>query len=83
MIYKKRLGIGVSTALQLFVIDGTERIEEWYFKPYLRVKKPIYGQEIDLINFIADDRDEFEVENEKLSIQKCKIFRDNLSSWWK
>ena len=49
----------------------------------LRVKKPIYGQEIDLINFIAEDRDEFEVENEKLSIQKCKIFRDNLSTWWK
>jgi competence protein CoiA len=66
-----------------FEPDGTERSEGGYFKPYLRVKKPIYGQEIDLINFIAEDRDEFEVENEKLSIQKCKIFRDNLSTWWK
>ncbi|WP_430410836.1 hypothetical protein [Kordia sp.] len=66
-----------------FEADGTERSEGGYFKPYLRVKKPIYCQEVDLINFIADDRDEFEVENEKLSIQKCKIFRDKLNSWWK
>lgn len=66
-----------------FESDGTERVEGGYSKPYLRVKKPIYGQEVDLINFITDDRDGFEIENEKLSIRKCKIFRDNLSQWWK
>lgn len=66
-----------------FESDGTERVEGGYFKPYLRVKKPMYGQSIDLTTFIADTRKKFDHKNQKLSIPQCKIYKDNLRQWWK
>jgi competence protein CoiA len=67
-----------------FEEDGTERTEGGYFKPYLRVKKPIYTKKINLLtDFKIDDRDKFEVKNEKLLIPESKIYVDNLQSWWK
>ncbi len=67
-----------------FEEGGSERIEGGYYKPYLRVKKPEYGEIVDLIeDFKFDNRTFFEVENEKLSVPASKIFMDNKPNWWK
>jgi competence CoiA-like predicted nuclease len=64
--------------------DGSERTEGGYFKPFLRVKKPVYGQRVDLKStFRIEDRQAFEVENDKLSVPACKIYMDILNPWWK
>lgn len=60
-----------------FESDGTERNEGGYYKPFLRVKTPIYGPPIDILtDFIVEVRPKFELENDKLSIPSCKICRD-------
>ncbi len=66
-----------------FEEGGHERTAGGYYKPYLRVKQPVYGPEVDLINFIGEQREAFEMENEKLSIEKCRIWRDGLAHWWR
>ncbi len=67
-----------------FEEDGTERTEGGYYRPYLRVKKPIYGEKLNLLtDFKFEPRDSFEVENEKLSAPQSKIFMDNKKIWWK
>jgi len=66
-----------------FETDGTERSEGGYYKPFLRVKKPLYGQLLDICkDFKFETRPKFEVENEKLSAPKSKIFMDNKGAWW-
>jgi len=63
--------------------EGNEMSAGGYFKPYLRVKKPVYGSFVDLASdFKTDDRNSFEVENDKLSVPKCKIFMDKNIRWW-
>lgn len=63
--------------------SGEEQISGGYEKPFLRVKKPEYGDTIDLItDFKFDDRKEFELENDKLSAPKSKIYMDKKSIWW-
>ena len=38
---------------------------------------------IDLVSdFRHEDRDSFIVENDKLSVPRCKIFMDNKLRWW-
>lgn len=67
-----------------FEEGGSERIEGGYFKPYLRVKKPIYTTKINLLtDFKFESREKLEVKNEKLSIPESKIYVDNLPNWWK
>lgn len=66
----------------VFDSDGTEIDVGGYDKPYLRIKKPIYGKKVDLIHFTTENRKKFDMENEKLSVKESKIFRDNLSKWW-
>jgi competence CoiA-like predicted nuclease len=67
-----------------FEEDGTEKNEGGYFKPYLRVKKPSYNRKINLLtDFRFENREKFEVENEKLSVPEAKIYVDNLQKWWK
>ena len=64
--------------------DGTEIVVGGHFKTYLRVKKPVYGSFVDLTSdFKAEDSDSFKVENDKLSVPKCKIFMDNKFRRWK
>jgi len=63
---------------------GEEQIGGGYFKPFLKVKKPLLGKEVDLLkDFDFKDRSEFELENDKLSAPKCKIYLDNGRAWWK
>ncbi len=63
---------------------GTEQSAGGYDKPYLRVKSPVYGQTVDLLSdFIPNDRESFEVENDKLSAPKSKIYMDKLETWWR
>lgn len=67
-----------------FEEDGTERNEGGYYKAFLRVKKPKYGQVVDITqDFKFDNRTKFELENDKLSVPKCKIFIDKRPIWWK
>lgn len=66
----------------IFDSDGTEIDVGGYDKPYLRIKKPIYGKKVNLIHFTSENRDKFDMENDKLSIKESKIFRDNLGKWW-
>ena len=55
--------------------NGEEQISGGYDKPFLRVKKPEYGKIVDLTtDFKFDDRKAFELENDKLSAPKSKIF---------
>lgn len=66
-----------------FEKDGTERFEGGYFKSYLRVKKPVFGPNLDLLtDFKMMERDSFDVENEQLSVPKSKILMDNQLAWW-
>jgi hypothetical protein len=63
--------------------EGNEMSAGGYNKPYLRVKKPVYGSSVDLtLDFKIEDRDSFVIENDKLSVPKCKIFMDNKYRWW-
>jgi hypothetical protein len=63
----------------LFDQDETERMEGGYFKPFLRVKQPPFGQTVDILkNFKFDSRSSFALENEKLSVPKCNIYTDEL-----
>jgi competence protein CoiA len=64
--------------------NGEEQIAGGYEKPFLRVKKPDYGKIVDLTtDFKFDDRNSFELENDKLSAPKSKIFMDKNKVWWK
>lgn len=68
---------------QWFEPGGEERVEGGYDKPYSRVKKPMYGERVDIAtNFITDDREPFTPDNEKMEVPACKIFKDNLKHWW-
>lgn len=68
---------------QWFEPGGKEQIEGGYDKPYFRVKKPLYGELVDIAtNFIKDKRPEFTPDNEKMEIPACKIFKDKLKHWW-
>ncbi len=63
--------------------DGAERTEGGYYKDYLRIKKPEYGKPLDLItDFKPENRNSFELENEKMSVPACKIYMDKQSVWW-
>ncbi|NIJ46645.1 competence protein CoiA [Wenyingzhuangia heitensis] len=60
-----------------------EQVTGGYFKPFLKVKKPLYGEPVDLTKrFKFEDREEFELENEKLSAPKSKIYMDRNKKWW-
>jgi competence protein CoiA len=64
--------------------NGEEQTAGGYDKPFLRVKKPEFGKTIDLTtDFKFDDRKAFELENDKLSAPKSKIFMDKNKVWWK
>jgi len=66
-----------------FEPGGEERVEGGYDKSYSRVKKPMYGERVDIAtNFVTDDREPFTPENEKMEVPACKIFKDNLKHWW-
>lgn len=64
--------------------NGEEQTAGGYDKPFLRVKKPEFGKVVDLTtDFKFDDREAFELENDKLSVPKSKIFIDKNKVWWK
>lgn len=64
--------------------NGEFHATESYWKPFLRTKKPLYGKTVDLItDFKFEERKAFELENEKLSAPKSKIYMDNKPIWWK
>lgn len=63
--------------------DGTYNSVGGYDKPYSRVKTPLFGPITDLTSFSTENRDFFELKNEKLSIPKSNIYKDNLAPWWK
>lgn len=66
-----------------FESDGGERVEGGYYKPYLRIKKPLYGKMVDIASdFVGEERSTFVPDNEKMEIPACKIFKDSLSYWW-
>lgn len=63
--------------------SGEEQTTGGYEKPYLRVKKPEYGNIVDLVtDFKFDNRKEFELENDQLSSPECKIYMDKKPIWW-
>lgn len=61
---------------------GIFRSEGDYYLPFKRTKQPVHGTNVDLLNFILENRDDFDIDNEKLSIPSCRIFRDSLKPWW-
>lgn len=62
---------------------GEERVAGGYDKPLLRVKKPLFGERVDIAkNFIIDNRPAFKLYNEKMEVPACKIFKDKLKDWW-
>ena len=66
-----------------FEIDGTERMEGGYYKPYQRIKNPNYGQKVDLLNdFKIEQREAFELKDDELLVPKCNIFLDTQKVWW-
>lgn len=68
---------------QWFEDGGNERTAGGYYKPYLRIKKPIYSKPIDLIkDFETHHRDKFEMENEKMTVPACNTYMDNKPIWW-
>ncbi len=63
--------------------DRIEQSAGGYYKPYLRVKAPVYGQTVDILtDFNPVDRESFDVDNSKLSPPKSKVYLDNLETWW-
>ncbi len=65
-----------------WVEEGEDRVAGGYYKPYKRVKSPVYGDEVELIDFVTEHRDGFLHKNDNLSVPACRIFRDNLPVWW-
>jgi hypothetical protein len=63
--------------------DGDHHYGGGYDKPYRIVKKPMYGRDIDIAgDFTLHLRDEFTPENERKAVPMCRIWRDNLNTWW-
>lgn len=66
-----------------FEPGGFERIEGGYDKPYLRVKKPLYADLVDIAaDFEIERRQPFVSDNEKMEVPACNIFKDILKHWW-
>lgn len=64
--------------------NGEEQITGGFYKPFLKVKKPEFGKTVDITtDFKFEDRESFELENDKLSAPKSKIFMDKNKVWWK
>jgi competence protein CoiA len=60
-----------------------ERNEGGFWLTYRTVKKPNYGQLVDIAkDFTRKPRNAFEPKNVKKSIPECTIFKDNLKDWW-
>jgi competence protein CoiA len=67
-----------------FDANGDEQTAGGYYKPFLRVKKPEYGNAVDITaDFNFENRKSFELENNQLSAPKSKIFMDKKKAWWK
>ena len=60
-----------------------ERSEGGFWLTYRTVRKPNYGQAINLAtNFEKEIRKGFEPVNVKKAIPECTIYKDNLKRWW-
>jgi len=60
-----------------------ERSEGGFWLTYRTVKKPNYGQPVNLAkDFEKEIRKGFEPANVKKTIPECTIYKDNLKSWW-
>lgn len=68
---------------QLYESTGDVHQAGGYHKPYKIVKKPIYGERVDLIDdFQLDVRNEFTPWNERKAVPQLTIWRDKLPVWW-
>lgn len=60
-----------------------ERCEGGFWLTYRTIKKPEYGQVVDITkDFKRELRKAFEPKNVKKSIPECTIFKDKLKEWW-
>lgn len=63
--------------------QGTQMEGGGYDATYRIVKKPMYGEDINIADdFILTHRPEFIPENERKTVPECKIWRDKLDAWW-
>jgi len=66
-----------------FDSEGNEESAGGYFLTYRTIKKPNYGNKIDIWqDFLFDKKFEFVPKNAKKAIPECLIFRDKNERWW-
>lgn len=65
-----------------WIENGSERSEGGYYREYKSIKKPCYGEEVDIRDFLTGYRSEFVPENDQLKVPGCNVFMDRLEAWW-